>query len=142
MGLALVPAVVTLSFVETRDRALPVQHIQAALASARVPPNAISPTRKRVALALAALSDALQWAFFPVTSEGAASPFEIVWDVVTALVILLVVGFQWRLAIALVAELVPGVDLFPTWTAVVLSIPTAPKALPAPPPAKPLPPAE
>ncbi|MGH7294906.1 MAG: hypothetical protein ACRELB_08235, partial [Polyangiaceae bacterium] len=68
-------------------------------------------------------SDLAQWFFFPVLSEGALSPFEIALDAVTAVVILLVVGFQWRLAIALAAELVPGLDLFPTWTAVVLSLP-------------------
>jgi hypothetical protein len=79
-----------------------------------------------VALGVAALSDIVQWLFFPVLSEGAASPFEIALDACTALVILLVVGFRWRLAIALAAELVPGLDLFPTWTAVVLSLPTQP----------------
>jgi hypothetical protein len=110
--------------------------VDAALANA--PPRAISPTRKRVALAVAALSDLAQWFFFPVLVEGAASPFEIALDACTALVILLIVGFQWRLAIALVAELVPGLDMFPTWTAVVLSLPTEarkveqPAALPPP----------
>jgi hypothetical protein len=85
-----------------------------------------------VAFALAAASDLTQWAFFPVLSEGAASPFEIALDACTALAILLAVGFQWRLAIALAAELVPGLDLFPTWTAVVMSLPVAERAaLPA-----------
>ena len=60
-------------------------------------------------------------------SEGAASPFEVALDALTALVILLIVGFQWRLLIALVAELVPGLDMFPTWAAVVLSLPVAPE---------------
>jgi hypothetical protein len=87
--------------------------------------HAISSTRKRVALAIGVTSDLTQFLFFPVLSEGALSPFEIALDTFTALVILLVVGFQWRLAIALLAELVPGVDMFPTWTAVVLSLPTA-----------------
>jgi hypothetical protein len=110
--------------------------VDAALPNA--PPRAISPTRKRVALAVAALSDLAQWFFFPVLVEGAASPFEIALDACTALVILLIVGFQWRLAIALVTELVPGLDMFPTWTAVVLSLPTEarkveqPAALPPP----------
>jgi hypothetical protein len=107
--------------------------ISTALASA--PPRGVSSTRKRVALGVAALSDLAQWAFFPVLSEGAASPFEVALDVCTALVILLVVGFQWRLAIALAVELVPGLDLFPTWTAVVLSLPAqrepAPQVQPA-----------
>jgi hypothetical protein len=87
-----------------------------------------------VALGLAAASDLAQWAFFPAVVEGAASPIEVALDACTALVILLAVGFQWRLAIALAAELVPGLDLFPTWTAVVLSLPVAetPPALASP----------
>jgi hypothetical protein len=83
----------------------------------------LSPGRKRVALAIAAFSDLAQWCLFPVVYEGAASPFEVAIDAVTALAILLVVGFEWRLTIALLAELVPGLDLFPTWTAVVVSLP-------------------
>ncbi len=104
-----------------------------ALAKAAVP-RGVGRTRKRVALALAATADVVQWAFFPVAVEGAASPFEVALDACTALAILLTVGFQWRLAIALAAELVPGLDMFPTWMAVVLSLPVAevaetPKAL-------------
>ena len=99
---------------------------QLQVALARVVPGAVSPTRKRVALGIAALSDLVQWFFFPVLVEGVMSPFEIALDAITALTILLIVGFQWRLLIALVAELVPGLDMFPTWTAVVLSLPVAP----------------
>jgi hypothetical protein len=109
--------------VSTPGRALPSQ-VQVALA--RVAPGAISRTRKRIALGIAVVSDLVQWAFFPVMSEGAASPFEIALDAFTALLIVAVVGFQWRLLIALVAELVPGLDMFPTWAAVVLSLPVAP----------------
>ncbi len=108
----------------TPARALPSQ-VQVALA--RVAPGAIRPVRKRIALGVAVASDLVQWAFFPVMSEGAASPFEVALDALTALVILLIVGFQWRLLIALVAELVPGLDMFPTWAAVVLSLPVAPE---------------
>jgi hypothetical protein len=79
---------------------------------------------------VAVISDVSQWFFFPVLSEGAASPFEVALDALTALVILLIVGVQWRLVIAMAAELVPGLDMFPTWAAVVLSLPTAPKELP------------
>jgi len=109
--------------VNTAARALPSQ-VQVALAS--VAPGAVSPTRKRVALGIAAMSDLAQWFFFPVLAEGALSPFEVALDAVTALMILAVVGFQWRLLIALFAELVPGLDMFPTWAAVVLSLPTTP----------------
>ena len=116
--------------------ASPAGPASAAIAAV-IPRNhqAVTPARKRVALAIAALSDVAQWFFFPVFSEGAFSPFEIALDALTGLFILLVVGFQWRLAIALIAELVPGLDMFPTWTAVVLSLPTTS----TPPPVKALP---
>jgi hypothetical protein len=97
----------------------------------------ISRKRKAIAAFVAGVSDLAQMAFFPAFVEGAASPFEIALDVATALVILLIVGFRWRLALALAAELVPGVDLFPTWTAVVLSLPTEPAPAPAAVPALP-----
>jgi len=79
--------------------------------------------RKNAALAVAGLSDLTQMIFAPAFLEGAGSPFDVALDVVTAVIILLIVGFEWRLALALAAELVPGVDLFPTWTAIVLSMP-------------------
>ncbi len=97
-------------------------------------PVTLTQTRKTLAFAVAAASDIAQLAFAPFFAEGAASPFEVGLDALTAAVLLLIVGFQWRLAIALAAELVPGVDLFPTWTAVVLSLPvTEVSALPAEP---------
>ncbi len=83
-----------------------------------------------VALFIAGVSDLAQGVFFPAFIEGAASPFELALDALTALAILMVGGFEWRLAIALVAELVPGVDLFPTWTAVVLTLPAEKKEAP------------
>ena len=83
-----------------------------------------------VALAIAGASDIAQMVFSPAFVEGAGSPFEVALDAVTAIVILLIVGFEWRLAFALAAELIPGVDIFPTWTAVVLSLKTATPAAP------------
>jgi hypothetical protein len=83
-----------------------------------------------IALFIAGASDLAQGVFFPAFVEGAASPFDVALDGATALAILLVVGFEWRLAIALAVELVPAVDLFPTWTAVVLSL----RSEPPPPP--------
>ncbi|MGH7283093.1 MAG: hypothetical protein ACRELY_16330 [Polyangiaceae bacterium] len=101
---------------------------------ARTPPKGVSPARKRFAIAIAGASDIAQWFVLPATVEGGVSPVEVGIDAATALAILLVVGFHWRLAIALFAELVPGLDLAPTWTAVVLSLPTETPALTAPAP--------
>jgi len=78
-----------------------------------------------VAVAVAGASDLARVVFAPAFMEGAGSPLDIGLDAATALVILLLVGFKWRLAIALAAELVPGVALFPSWTAVVLSLPSS-----------------
>ncbi len=97
---------------------------------ARTPPKGVSATRKRWALAVAAASDIAQWFVLPATIEGGVSPVEVGIDAATAIAILIVVGFHWRLAIALIAELVPGLDLAPTWTAVVLSLPVEKPALP------------
>jgi hypothetical protein len=90
----------------------------------------VSPRRKWIALGIAALADAVQLGLFPVFVEGAASLPDVVLDAATAVLLLIVLGFRWRLAFALAAELVPGLDLAPTWTAVVASIPVQPKALP------------
>jgi hypothetical protein len=98
----------------------------------------VSRKRKALALAIAAAADVLQVVLFPAFIEGAASPFDDALDAVTAVALLIVLGFRWRLAFALAAELVPGVALFPSWTAVVLSVPSAAApALPPPPPALP-----
>ncbi|HVY46805.1 MAG TPA: hypothetical protein VHB21_13050, partial [Minicystis sp.] len=71
-----------------------------------------------------------QVAVFPAFVEGAASPFDDALDAAVALSLLFVLGFRWRLAFALAIELVPGAALFPSWTAVVLSVASAPAALP------------
>ena len=95
----------------------------------------VSRKRKALALAVATAADLLHIAIFPAFVEGAASPFDDALDAVTAVILLVVLGFSWRLAFALAAELVPGVALFPSWTAVVISVPSAPApALPAPAP--------
>ena len=89
--------------------------------------------RKAVALAVATAADILQIAIFPAFVEGAASPFDDALDAVTAVVLLVVLGFRWRLALAFAAESVAGVAQ--SWTAVVISVPSAPApALPAPAP--------
>jgi hypothetical protein len=105
-----------------------------------LPDASLPVTRRRKALALviAAAADALQIGLFPLFVEGAASPLDDALDAVTAVLLLIVLGFRWRLALALAAELVPGVALFPNWTAVVISVPSAaPQALPPSPPSKP-----
>ena len=86
------------------------------------PTATVSRGRKRIALAIAALADAVQIGLFPVFSEGALSIPDDVLDAVVALLLVITLGWNWRLSVALAAELVPGLALFPTWTAFVLMV--------------------
>ena len=85
--------------------------------------RAVSKQRKAVAFTIALFADLAQIVLWPVFGGGAASPFDDALDVVVAIVLSFTLGFSPRLAFAFALELVPGADLFPTWTAVVASIP-------------------
>jgi hypothetical protein len=84
----------------------------------------VSKKRRAVALAIALAADAIQVALWPAFAEGAASPFDDALDIVVAISLWLTLGMSWRLAFTFAVELVPGADLFPTWTAVVLTFPS------------------
>jgi hypothetical protein len=94
----------------------------------------VSSRRKKIALVVAALADAVQLGLFPVFAEGALSVPDDALDALVALTLLVTLGWQWRLVGALAIELVPGAALFPSWTACVMTLSTeasAPSALPA-----------
>jgi hypothetical protein len=81
--------------------------------------------RRILALAariLAVLADAVQVAILPLFAPGAASPVNDVLDVVIGLVLILLVGWHWVFLPTFVAEMVPGLDLVPTWTAAVFFV--------------------
>jgi len=90
----------------------------------------MSRRRKFAALAVAGLVDLCQIVLFPFFFEGAGSPFDWVLDLAAAAILTAMLGFRWRLALALIVELIPGLDMFPTWTALVFSLPSAPKSVP------------
>jgi hypothetical protein len=96
-------------------------------AQAELVPAAVSSKRKKVALALATVADLVQLGWFPFFGEGALSIPDDALDAIVAVLLLVTLGFRWRLVFALLMELVPGATLFPTWTAVVLSLPTLPE---------------
>ncbi len=79
-------------------------------------------TRRRVVAArlIAIAADLLQIAIFPVFSEGGASPFDTGLDVAVAGLLTWLVGWHWAFLPSFAAEIVPLVDLVPTWTAAVL----------------------
>jgi hypothetical protein len=72
--------------------------------------------RIAAAFAVAIVSDALSvWLEF-------APPLQWALDVGTALALFLILGRQWMLVPALVAEAIPGIAVFPAWVLVVGSI--------------------
>src|SRR5258706_15833235 len=77
----------------------------------------LSKEKKRLALAIAAAADLAQIFFLPLFGEGGLSPLESALDVMVALALVALLGFRWRTALAFALELVPGVALFPSWTA-------------------------
>ncbi len=85
-------------------------------------PVELTPARRRAARIIALAADAVQLGLFPLFGEGFASPLDDALDVVVAGVLIRLLGFHWPLLPALVAELVPGLDLAPTWTAAVMMI--------------------
>jgi hypothetical protein len=84
---------------------------------------AVTRSQKRVALGIALVADAVQVALPFLFGEGVLSPFADVLDVIVAVALLLTLGFKWRTLLALGVELVPGVALFPSWTAMAATLP-------------------
>jgi hypothetical protein len=91
------------------------------------PPAEITPARRRAARLVAAGADALQLVFFPLLGEGFASPLDDVLDIAVALVLVKLLGFHWAFLPAAAAEVVPVLDLAPTWTAAVLIVAGPPR---------------
>jgi hypothetical protein len=77
-------------------------------------------TRIRTARLIAVAADLLQIAVFPLFAPGAGSPVNDALDVAVAGLLTWLVGWHWSFLPSFVAELVPGLDLVPTWTAAVL----------------------
>lgn len=77
-------------------------------------------TRRRIALAIAIAADAGQIAILPVFFSGIASPIDDVVDVVVGILMIVLLGWHLAFLPSFVLELLPGVDLFPTWTIAVL----------------------
>ncbi len=72
--------------------------------------------RLRRALLIAVVSDALGFAVI------ALPPVQWAVDAVTAVLLLVVLGFRWQLFLALAIEVVPVLEVFPAWTLVVMAL--------------------
>jgi len=68
---------------------------------------------------LALAADTLQWLLLPVFVPGYASPANVVLDLAVGVLLVRWCGWHWAFLPSFVAELAPGVDLVPTWTAAV-----------------------
>jgi len=84
--------------------------------------NDVKSPQQRLAWLVAIAADALQIIGFPIFVEGGASPADAVLDVAVAAVLTKLLGWHWAFLPSLMAELIPGVDLFPTWTAAVFFV--------------------
>jgi len=73
----------------------------------------------RVAWTVAIAADALQIFAFPFFAEGAMSPADSALDLIVAFVMIRLLGWHWAFLPTAAAKLIPGADLFPTWTTAV-----------------------
>lgn len=73
----------------------------------------------RVAWLVAMAADAIQIIGFPLFVEGVASPADAALDLIVGVVLIRLLGWHWAFLPSIAAEMIPGVDLFPTWTAAV-----------------------
>ena len=74
---------------------------------------------QRKAWFVAILADAIQIVGMPLFAEGGLSPLGTGLDVIVGAILIKLLGWHWAFLPTFAAELVPGLDLFPTWTAAV-----------------------
>lgn len=79
-------------------------------------------TEHRLAWSIAIAADALQIGLFPFFAPGALSPATTILDVVVAAILTRLLGWHWAFLPSFAAEMLPGFDLFPTWTAAVFYV--------------------
>ena len=68
---------------------------------------------------MAVLADVTQIVLFPLFAGGAASPWNDALDLAIGAALTAMIGWHWAFLPSFFAELVPGLDLVPTWTAAV-----------------------
>jgi hypothetical protein len=93
----------------------------------------LTPDKVRAARLIAVFADALQILLLPAFLPGGFSAVNDVIDVAVAALMLRLVGWHWAFLPTFVAELVPFVDLVPSWTAAVW-LATRTRHVAAPPP--------
>ena len=79
----------------------------------------IKSPEQRKAWFVAIMADAIQIVGMPLFVEGGFSPLDTALDVIVGGILIKLLGWHWAFLPTFAAELVPGLDLFPTWTAAV-----------------------
>ncbi len=74
------------------------------------------PRPRALALGIAIAADVLQWVLWPLFMGGAVSLVDDVVDLGVAAAMIRLLGWHWAFLPAFVAEVIPGVDLVPSWT--------------------------
>ena len=82
----------------------------------------IAPGRVRAARLIAVAADIVQIVVFPLFAPGLASPFNNALDLLVAVAMVWLIGWHWAFLPSFFVELVPGLDLVPTWTAAVFFV--------------------
>jgi hypothetical protein len=79
----------------------------------------VTPATVRAARILAITADVIQIVVFPFFVGGAVSPWDDALDLLVAGAMIRLLGWHWAFLPTFFAELIPGLDLVPTWTAAV-----------------------
>ncbi len=86
-------------------------------------PRTLTPTRVRIAYAIAACADVIQIplnaAILSILGAPLMQAFDILLDIIVMALVTKLVGFHWAFLPSFVAETVPGSSALPTWTACV-----------------------
>jgi hypothetical protein len=84
--------------------------------------KAIKSPEHRVAWLVAIAADAIQILALPLFAAGGLSPLDTFLDLAVAAILIQELGWHWAFLPTLAVELIPGFDLFPTWTAAVFYV--------------------
>lgn len=79
-------------------------------------------TRTRAAWLLAIVADALQIVLMPALGEGFLSPAMDAMDLVVAIGMVVLLGWHVAFLPTAIAEVIPALNIFPTWTAAVFFV--------------------
>jgi hypothetical protein len=78
--------------------------------------------RRLAALAIALLADSVQIGLLPLFVEGAAAPWNDALDIAVGVMLIALLGWHVAFLPAFLGELVPVLNIFPTWTAAVVFV--------------------